>query len=359
MSWLFREQYPELAAVIEATVLCVCFFFLSCCFSDGLTFLWQGTQEDAVQRHHFNIIVRRLIWISLQSRRLSCQIEELKQEVLDRAAFRSPPRRLGSAALSNYSEKSCFNVFCACFPTKPISGLTDARRCRRATFKKSLEDKMCVTRHSRLPPSVRADIFVNTGANRGALHFTWHFVLQRCTPLQLHLLFMKSHLHSHYNKCQQSKGPTCFSMSVITRNLSWCCVKDCPLHSLCFFPSVFFFFYIAVSAQSWHRIQALPQNLLQEIVLAWAPTKKSQTFGQNTTSVYSICLPVPLHSVTLMSCWPGTYDFYLSLLCNFFLRCCLNFLNATVHECGSYCVVTRSPTARWQCRSLILASEEK
>lgn len=90
---------------------------------------------------------------------------------------------------------------------------------------------MCVTRHSRQPPSVRVDIFVNTSAIYGALHFIWHFVLQCCTPLQPHLLFMKSHLHSHYNKCQQSKEPTCFSMSVITRNLSWCCVKDCPLHS--------------------------------------------------------------------------------------------------------------------------------
>lgn len=79
---------------------------------------------------------------------------------------------------------------------------------------------MCVTRHSRQPPSVRVDIFVNTSAIYGALHFIWHFVLQRCTPLQPHLLFMKSHLHSHYNKCQQSKEPTCFSMSVITRDVS-------------------------------------------------------------------------------------------------------------------------------------------
>lgn len=181
--------------------------------------------------------------IFLQSSRPSCQIEELKQEVLDRTAFQSPPRWSGSTALLNDSEKVALMCFALVFPTKPISGLTDARRCRRATFKKSLEDKMCVTRHSRLPPSVRADIFVNTGAIHGALHFTWHFVLQRYTPLQLYLLFMKSHLHSHYNKCQQSKGPTCFSMSVITWNLSWCCVKDCPLHSLYFFPSVFFVFF--------------------------------------------------------------------------------------------------------------------
>lgn len=91
---------------------------------------------------------------------------------------------------------------------------------------------MCVTRHSRQPPSVRVDIFVNTRAIYGTLHFIWHFVFQCCTPLQPHLLFMKSHLHSHYNKCQQSKEPTCFSMSVITWDVSWCCVKNCPRTSL-------------------------------------------------------------------------------------------------------------------------------
>lgn len=108
---------------------------------------------------------------------------------------------------------------------------------------------MCVTRHSRQPPSVWVDVFVNTSAIYGALHFIWHFVLQRCTPLQPHLLFMKSHLHSHYNKCQQSKEPTCFSMSVITRDVSWCCVENCPFLSLslCFLPLCF-------AVQQLHRI---------------------------------------------------------------------------------------------------------
>lgn len=41
---------------------------------------------------------------------------------------------------------------------------------------------MCVTRHSRRPPSARVDIFVNTSAIYGALHFIWHFALQCCTP---------------------------------------------------------------------------------------------------------------------------------------------------------------------------------
>lgn len=92
---------------------------------------------------------------------------------------------------------------------------------------------MCVTRHSRQPPSVRVDIFVNTSAIQGAFHFIWHFLFSSAAPpLQLHLLFMKSHLHSHYNKCQHSKEPTCFSVTVITRNVSRCCIKNCPLPSL-------------------------------------------------------------------------------------------------------------------------------
>lgn len=53
---------------------------------------------------------------------------------------------------------------------------------------------MCVTRHSRQPPSVRVDIFVNTSAIYGALHFIWHLVLQCCTP-SINIFYSWSHIY--------------------------------------------------------------------------------------------------------------------------------------------------------------------
>ena len=98
---------------------------------------------------------------------------------------------------------------------------------------------MCVTRHSRQPRSVKVDIFVNTSADLWRAPLFGILFSSASPPLQPHLLFMKSHLHSHYHKCQQSKEPTCFSQSVITGDVLWCCVKKwsfnfTPLLSLCF-----------------------------------------------------------------------------------------------------------------------------
>lgn len=103
-----------------------------------------------------------------------------------------------------------------------------------ATFKKSLGDKMCVTRRSRPPTSVKVDKFVNTSAIYGALRFIWHFVPRYRSPTVFKCIFYSwSHIYIVIKiNVSKLRSRLVFPMSVIAQNVSRCCVKDGPLPSV-------------------------------------------------------------------------------------------------------------------------------
>lgn len=123
---------------------------------------------------------------------------------------------------------------------------------------------MCVTRHSRQHHQWGL-MYLLTQVQSMVRSILFGILFSSAAPpLQPHLLFMKSHLHSHYNKCQQSKEPTCFSMSVITRDVSWCCVKNCPCSSL-----------LCFSTTATSNTPSLCRSIPRQRSLAWTPTRIS------------------------------------------------------------------------------------